>query len=632
VSWLLVLTFVYWAFGAVAVPGQTVAFNLSTAPTFVANTGRSEVLGTVALTADATCGTNADGLCVTADGTIQVLYIGTPIDNDIANASVGTPWTNGIEVCEVFDFIETCNVPGAILSGTFAATNFGAGGVVSFGINAGADLMAGQQIIVRGVRGQIDLSPGSVVGTSILAQMTASPSTIAGFSPTSEVVARSADPLTMMTNAATVQQCRPDVGTATITVIEGFNTAFVDHDGEGAIEPFPFPNTLNLRPNFGPSGIGGAARVLRNSRINIVLEGQPSGVTVSWPASSTVDSGSGFTGASLALVSQSFSGDTATYAFSTPNQAHSDISGERFGITLSASANITLSGTPNDFGTAAGQGRMFDPHTATSQPRYNHPVEPVPATTVLNVIDCDNLTELVMLKEADSASTLSGGELNYTILVANVSPFNNAENVIVSDALPDGVQFNSCTASPGFCAVVDGVVIGFLGTLSPTFGQPPFPSLQISATAPIITDIPLQVLNTAMVSTNTPELNPDDNESTAVSWIMPVGIDIEPGSARNAVNPRSNGKLTVAILTSPDFDASLVSPATVRFGPSEAEPEGVQSQDVDSDGDFDLVLQFRSRFTGIQCGDSTVILKGETFSGATFQSMDSITTTGCNNF
>jgi hypothetical protein len=70
--------------GASSAFAQTVAFNVSTAPTFVANTGRAEVMGQVTMTADATCGTGADGLCLSTAGTIQVLYVGTPIDNAIA--------------------------------------------------------------------------------------------------------------------------------------------------------------------------------------------------------------------------------------------------------------------------------------------------------------------------------------------------------------------------------------------------------------------------------------------------------------------------------------------------------------------------------------------------------------------
>jgi hypothetical protein len=368
--------------GAGSAIAQTVTWNVSTAPTFVANTGRSEVMGQVTLTGDVTCGTSADGFCVSTAGTIQVLYVGTPIDNALATANIGLINTNGLEVCETIAAVTTCNAAGTYLAGGgggFTVVNSTAGGVVSFGVLGAVDIAAGDQLLIRGGRGQIDLGPGNVVGTSIIGQLTASPSTIAGFQPTSEVVARSADPLTMAFGAWTILQCRPAVGTGTVTVTEGFNTAFVDHDIEGTTDGTN-GTTINDRPLFGGT---------RNSRINIVLTGKPSGVTINWPATSAVDSGTGLTGAFLNIVAQSTSGDQVTYTFSAFDQALSDINGEKFVITVTAFANVVLSGTANDFGTALGQGQMFDPATpSSSKPRYNHPLEPVPAATWLTVAPC----------------------------------------------------------------------------------------------------------------------------------------------------------------------------------------------------------------------------------------------------
>ena len=391
--------------GANFASAQTVAFNVSTAPTFVANTGRSEVVGQVTLTADVICGTNADTNCISTAGTIQVLYGGTPIDNNIASVNVGTQHTNGIEVCENIGGVVTCNGAGTYLTSaaSIVVVNTTAGGVVSFGVNGAVNFAAGDQIIIRGVRGQIDLGPGNVVGTSVDGQLTASPSTIAGFSPTNQTVARSADPLTMGFTPLTILQCRPTVGTGTVTVTEGFNTAFVDqYDAvAGAVTDTADTGgvTANPRPLFAPSGAPSTGtRVSRNSRVNIVLTGLPTGVKITWPATSAVDSGTGATGAVLIKVSQSVAGDQVLYVFHTPNQAASDINGEKFVITVTAAANITLTGTPSDFGTATAQGQMFDPATiagaangganGTSQPRYNHPLEPVPGVTFLTVAPC----------------------------------------------------------------------------------------------------------------------------------------------------------------------------------------------------------------------------------------------------
>jgi hypothetical protein len=387
---LLLAALLFWP---VIAQGQTVSFNLSTAPTPVANTGRSEVMGQVVLTADLACGTNADGFCVSAAGTIQVLYLGTPIDNNIATLNINTLTTNGIEVCESIGAF-TCNAAGTYLSGVFVVTNTDFGGVVSFGVKGGVNIAAGDQLQIRGVRGQIDLSLGSVPGSFLSAQLTSSPSTIASFSPTGQLVAISADPLTIGFSVGTLQQCSPS-GRATVTVTEGFTTAFVDSGGTLPVDPADSVVTANPRPLFAPTSSDAFPRVARNSRINIVLTSRPAGVTITWPATSAVDTGPGTTGARLNKVAQSSSGDQVLYTFSSPNQGLSDINTEGFNINLDGevlpvdgSGEIALSSTSADLGTATAQGQMFDTAASISQPRYNHPLEPSVAATFLTVQSC----------------------------------------------------------------------------------------------------------------------------------------------------------------------------------------------------------------------------------------------------
>lgn len=110
-----------------------------------------------------------------------------------------------------------------------------------------------------------------------------------------------------------------------------------------------------------------------------------------------------------------------------------------------------------------------------------------------------------------------------------------------------------------------------------------------------------------------------------------VEIDIKPGGFPNSINPRSKGVIPVAILTTDTFDATTVDPLSVTFGPGEAvESHGRgHVEDVDGDGDRDLVLHFRTQNTGIRCGDTSASLTGETFDGQPIRDSDAISTVGC---
>lgn len=115
------------------------------------------------------------------------------------------------------------------------------------------------------------------------------------------------------------------------------------------------------------------------------------------------------------------------------------------------------------------------------------------------------------------------------------------------------------------------------------------------------------------------------------SAVVEVGIDIKPGSFPNSINPNSQGVIPVAILTTDTFDATTVDPSTVFFGATGTEAAPVQSalEDVDSDGDTDMILHFNTQDTGIQCGATAASLTGKTQSGQAIQGSDSIETVGC---
>ncbi|HEX4951395.1 MAG TPA: choice-of-anchor C family protein [Blastocatellia bacterium] len=110
-----------------------------------------------------------------------------------------------------------------------------------------------------------------------------------------------------------------------------------------------------------------------------------------------------------------------------------------------------------------------------------------------------------------------------------------------------------------------------------------------------------------------------------------VEIDIKPGSNPNSINLGNNGVIPVAILTTPAFNAADVDPTTVWFGKTGVEAKAVQyaQQDVDGDGDLDLILHFNTQQTGITCGLTSAVLTGKTIGGQSIYGKDAIVTVSC---
>ena len=107
-----------------------------------------------------------------------------------------------------------------------------------------------------------------------------------------------------------------------------------------------------------------------------------------------------------------------------------------------------------------------------------------------------------------------------------------------------------------------------------------------------------------------------------------VEIDIKPGSDENPINLKSMGVITVAILTNDFFDATTVDPMSVKFGPGEATEchERGHIEDVDEDGDLDMVLHFRTQETGIEWDDTEAYLTGYAMDGMAIEGLDVIVT------
>lgn len=132
--------------------------------------------------------------------------------------------------------------------------------------------------------------------------------------------------------------------------------------------------------------------------------------------------------------------------------------------------------------------------------------------------------------------------------------------------------------------------------------------------------------------------------------VIEVALDVMPGSLENPVNCRSgSGAIPVAVLTTETFDALSIDHTTVRFGPGEASefhvakgpvPHGGDDaaagpvsgaarrheEDVDGDGDLDLLFHFARDDAAIRCGDVEAVLTGQTYDGQAIRGSDVIRT------
>ncbi|GAB4531875.1 MAG: hypothetical protein Kow0063_11710 [Anaerolineae bacterium] len=104
--------------------------------------------------------------------------------------------------------------------------------------------------------------------------------------------------------------------------------------------------------------------------------------------------------------------------------------------------------------------------------------------------------------------------------------------------------------------------------------------------------------------------------------VIEVEIDIKPGSDPNSINLKSKGVVPVAVLTTDDFDASNVDPTTVLF--AGASPVRWTLEDVDGDGDMDMLFHFKTQELGLDAGSTEATLTGDTVDGQQIEGTDSV--------
>jgi hypothetical protein len=113
--------------------------------------------------------------------------------------------------------------------------------------------------------------------------------------------------------------------------------------------------------------------------------------------------------------------------------------------------------------------------------------------------------------------------------------------------------------------------------------------------------------------------------ATMAMAAVTVDIDIRPDSDADGINCNNPKEvIIVAIIGTYDFDVTQVDTRSVEFeGALEMHMQG-NFEDIDGDGDIDLVFRFRMGDTVLRCEDTEGKLTGLLLNGTSFEGKDSV--------
>lgn len=109
---------------------------------------------------------------------------------------------------------------------------------------------------------------------------------------------------------------------------------------------------------------------------------------------------------------------------------------------------------------------------------------------------------------------------------------------------------------------------------------------------------------------------------------LPVKIDIKPGSFPNSINLKNKGNVPVGVFTGTyqgiSFDATTIERSSLDFAGAPDLGIGKSPQDIDGDGDLDMVFHFDTQKLNFTPASTQGTLTGKTTSGIYFEGSDSV--------
>ncbi len=133
--------------------------------------------------------------------------------------------------------------------------------------------------------------------------------------------------------------------------------------------------------------------------------------------------------------------------------------------------------------------------------------------TTINAITAD----LTITKSDAVDPVTTGNNVTYMVTVSNNGP-NTAENVVLTDNLPNGVLFVSANPDQGNCSESNGIVICNLGNIDD--------NASASVTIVVITTSSGSITNNANVTSSTSDSNSNNNSTSEQTTVNPLTADL----------------------------------------------------------------------------------------------------------
>ena len=154
--------------------------------------------------------------------------------------------------------------------------------------------------------------------------------------------------------------------------------------------------------------------------------------------------------------------------------------------------------------------------------------------------------DLSLVKTGSPTTVISGSTVTYQIVITNNGPATS-NGIFMSDPLPIGETFLSCSTSQGTCT---GPAVGSNGTVVANLGSIPNPGFAlVTIVATVTAPGGTSLINTAVVSSTTLDTNLGNNteaETTSVSS-APAGADLSVVKVSSPSPVSTGGVLTYTI-------------------------------------------------------------------------------------